>query len=224
MIGRREFITLLGGAAAWPVAARAQQSERMRRIGVLMNLAADDRRSTGPHCGIRPAELQRLGWIDGRNVQIDTRWGAGDADRIRRHAAELAALAPDVIVASGSRSRGGVAAGDPHRADRVRQCRRPGRRRLCREPGTAGRQRHRFYAVRIQHERKMAGAAQGDRAGVTREWQSFGMPPSPPEAGSWPLSSRRALAWGGAEPGRHARCRRDRARHRRLRARAQMAD
>jgi putative tryptophan/tyrosine transport system substrate-binding protein len=100
-IKRREFITLLGGAAvAWPLAARAQQSERMRRIGVLIPLAADDpesqRRLTAFVQG-----LQELGWTDGRNIRIETRWTAGDTDRMRRHAAELVALAPDVILASG---------------------------------------------------------------------------------------------------------------------------
>ena len=129
---RREFITLLGGAAAaWPLAARAQQGERMRRIGVLMPRAADD-----PEVQARIAAflqgLQQLGWTDGRNVRIDYRWAAGDAADIRRYAAELVALAPDVILATGSRDRGAVAAGDPHRADRVRGRRRSGRRRLCR--------------------------------------------------------------------------------------------
>jgi putative ABC transport system substrate-binding protein len=98
-VKRREFITLLGGAAAWPIAARAQQSERMRRIGVLLNLAADDpefqRRMTAFVQG-----LQQLGWTDGRNVRIDTRSGAADPDRIRRYAAELIALEPDVILAA----------------------------------------------------------------------------------------------------------------------------
>ena len=99
---RREFITLLGGAAAasWPLAARAQQPERMRRIGVLMTTGADDpesqRRMTAFVQG-----LQELGWTDGRNVRIDTRWSASDADLGRRYAAELVALAPDVILASG---------------------------------------------------------------------------------------------------------------------------
>src|SRR5438128_4451317 len=98
---RRAFITLLGGAAvAWPLAARAQQPQRMRRIGMLMNLAADD-----PELPLRLAPflqgLQEWGWAVGRNVQIDYRWGAGDADRIRRYAAELVALAPDVILANG---------------------------------------------------------------------------------------------------------------------------
>jgi putative tryptophan/tyrosine transport system substrate-binding protein len=97
---RREFIALLGGtAASWPLAARAQQTERTRRVGVLIPLAADDpesqRRVTAFVQG-----LQELGWTDGRNLRIDTRWTAGDADRMRRYAVELVALAPDVILAS----------------------------------------------------------------------------------------------------------------------------
>jgi putative tryptophan/tyrosine transport system substrate-binding protein len=99
---RREFITLLGGGAGlWPLAAHAQQGERQRRIGVLHTLAAGD-----PHGQARNAAFLRalgqLGWIEDRNVRIDVRWGAADADRIRRHAAELVALAPDVILGSGS--------------------------------------------------------------------------------------------------------------------------
>jgi ABC-type uncharacterized transport system substrate-binding protein len=98
---RREFITLLGGAAvAWPLAARAQQRERMRRIGVLMALAADDPEGQARLTAFVQG-LQELGWTDGRNVQIDYRWPAGDAERIRRYAAELAALAPDIILAGG---------------------------------------------------------------------------------------------------------------------------
>jgi putative ABC transport system substrate-binding protein len=95
---RREFITLLGSAAAWPLAARAQQGERARRIGVLMALAADD-----PDAQMRITAflqgLQQLGWTAGRNLQIETRWATTDTDSLRRHATELAALAPDVIVA-----------------------------------------------------------------------------------------------------------------------------
>src|SRR5262249_20812383 len=88
---RREFITLLGGtAAAWPLAARAQQGDRMRRIGVLMTTAEDDVESKARIAAFVQA-LQHLGWTDGRNVRIDTRWPAGDAERIRRYAAELAA-------------------------------------------------------------------------------------------------------------------------------------
>jgi putative tryptophan/tyrosine transport system substrate-binding protein len=97
---RREFLRALGGAAAWPLAALAQQAERMRRIGVLMSLAADDRQGRARIAAFVQG-LQQLGWTDGRNVHIDTRWGAGDADRSRRYAAELVALAPDVILASG---------------------------------------------------------------------------------------------------------------------------
>ena len=98
---RREFITLLGGAAvAWPPAARAQQGERVRRIGVLMNLAADDAQSMARIAAFLQG-LQQLGWTDGQNVAIEYRWGAGDPERIRKFAAELVALAPDVILAVG---------------------------------------------------------------------------------------------------------------------------
>ena len=96
---RREFITLLGGAATWPFAARAQQGERMRRIGVLMNLPADDAEGQGRIAAFLQ-ELQQLGWTDGRNVLIDRRWAAGDAGRFQRYAEELVALAPDVILAA----------------------------------------------------------------------------------------------------------------------------
>jgi putative tryptophan/tyrosine transport system substrate-binding protein len=97
---RREFITLLGGAAAaWPLAARAQQVERMRRIGVLMNLAPDDPEGQA-RITVFAQGLQEMGWIVGRNVRVDTRWGGGGADRIRRDAAELVALSPDVIFAT----------------------------------------------------------------------------------------------------------------------------
>jgi putative tryptophan/tyrosine transport system substrate-binding protein len=104
---RREFITLVGGtAAAWPLASRAQQPERMRRVGVLMALAADDPAGQARFVAFVQA-LQELGWTDGRNVRIDTRWAAGDAERFRRYAAELVALAPDVILASGGTGVGG---------------------------------------------------------------------------------------------------------------------
>jgi putative ABC transport system substrate-binding protein len=98
---RREFITLLGGAAAWPLASRAQQGERMRRIGVLIPYAADDPEGQARIAAFLQG-LQQLGWTEGRNVRIDYRRSAGDADRARRYAAELVALAPDVILASGT--------------------------------------------------------------------------------------------------------------------------
>jgi len=94
-VKRREFITLLGGAAAWPLAARAQ-SERVRRIGVLMGVA-DDQEGQARVAALKQG-LQELGWTEGRNIQIETRFGGADAGRIRAHAAELVALLPDVIV------------------------------------------------------------------------------------------------------------------------------
>jgi putative ABC transport system substrate-binding protein len=98
-IKRREFITLLGAATAWPLAARAQQGERMRRIGVLVSAVEGD--PTGLEYVTAFAQgLAELGWTVGRNVRIEYRWGAGDLDRFRRYAAELVALAPDVVLAS----------------------------------------------------------------------------------------------------------------------------
>jgi putative tryptophan/tyrosine transport system substrate-binding protein len=97
---RREFISLLGGATAWPLAARAQQDGRMRRVGVLMHLAADDPEGQARIAAFTQG-LQELRWTIGRNVRIDYRWAAGDAERGRKYAAELVALAPDVILAAG---------------------------------------------------------------------------------------------------------------------------
>jgi putative tryptophan/tyrosine transport system substrate-binding protein len=98
---RREFITLLGGAAAaWPLAARAQQTDRMRRIGIIFGGTESD-----PDIQVRLTAflqvLQQLGWTEGRNVRIESRWGAGNADNTRKYAAELVALTPDVILANG---------------------------------------------------------------------------------------------------------------------------
>ena len=99
---RREFITLLGGAAAaWPRAARAQQGEGMRRIGVLLPLAANDPDAQARYAAFLQV-LQQLGWTDGRNVRIDVRWAAGNAADMRKYAAELVALGPDVIMTTGS--------------------------------------------------------------------------------------------------------------------------
>jgi putative ABC transport system substrate-binding protein len=97
---RREFITLVASVAAWPVAALAQQPNRMRRIGVLMSLAEDDRQGQARLAAFVHG-LQELGWTDGRNVRIHIRWAAGDLNASRKYAAELVALAPDVILASG---------------------------------------------------------------------------------------------------------------------------
>jgi putative ABC transport system substrate-binding protein len=105
-VKRREFITLIAGTAAtWPVATHAQQHERMRRVGAVMNFTADD-----PYAQTRLTrflqKLQELGWSDGRNIRVDVRWGDGDPLRIRQAASELVALTPDVILAVGSPTAG----------------------------------------------------------------------------------------------------------------------
>jgi putative ABC transport system substrate-binding protein len=95
---RREFITLLGGAAAWPLAARAQQGERVRRIGVLMSFDENDPEGKHRYFAFTQA-LADLGWTDGRSVRMDLRWAGGDTNRIRALAQELAGLQPDIILA-----------------------------------------------------------------------------------------------------------------------------
>jgi putative tryptophan/tyrosine transport system substrate-binding protein len=104
---RRDFLGVLGGAAAWPLAARAQQPERMRRIGALMNLAADDPLAQIDVAGF-VGGLQERGWSLGGNLQIEYRWGAGDENLYRKYAAELVALAPDVILAIGGTTVGAL--------------------------------------------------------------------------------------------------------------------
>jgi len=100
-VKRREFISLLGAAVAWPLAARAQQAERVRRIGVLTPFPSDDPAEQTRILAFAQA-LAQSGWIEGRNVRVDIRWGAGDPEGIRRYAAELVALARDVIQATSS--------------------------------------------------------------------------------------------------------------------------
>jgi ABC-type uncharacterized transport system substrate-binding protein len=100
-VRRRDFIKVFAGAAsAWPLVARAQQGERVRLIGVLISLASDDKEGQARLAAFLQG-LQELGWIDGRNVRVDTRWGGGDGERARKYIAELVALTPDVILASG---------------------------------------------------------------------------------------------------------------------------
>jgi len=124
---RRDFITLLGGAAAaWPLAARAQQPERMRRVGMLMTQAQDDPNGRARNKAFLEA-LEKLGWSIGGNVRIEYRWSAGDAERIRKDAADLAALAPDVILTNGA-----AGVGPLHCPGRVRVGRRSGWCRLRR--------------------------------------------------------------------------------------------
>jgi putative tryptophan/tyrosine transport system substrate-binding protein len=121
---RREFIAGLGSAAAWPLPGRAQQGARMRRIGVLMNAAADD--PTVPAAiGTFEQSLQELSWTIGRNIQVDYRFGAGDPDLLRKYAAELFALAPDVTFwsAMNFRSPRAIACAPQHRLDHGRRLR-----------------------------------------------------------------------------------------------------
>jgi putative ABC transport system substrate-binding protein len=101
MIERREFITLLGGAAAWPLAARAQQGDRVRRIGVLMGRDENDP-VWKPRISAFTQALADLGWTDGRNMRMDLRWVGGDINRIRALAQELVGLQPDIIVTNGT--------------------------------------------------------------------------------------------------------------------------
>jgi ABC-type uncharacterized transport system substrate-binding protein len=158
---RREFITLLGGAAAaWPFAAGAQ-GERMRRIGVLSSLPGDD-----PEIVARRAvfeqTLQGFGWTVGPNLRIDYRWTRSERAVLQKFAAELAALAPDVILVSGN-----LAIEPMLQAARTipivfTQAHRSGRVGLRGKHVAARRQRHGLHAVRVQSRRKMAGIAQGD--------------------------------------------------------------
>jgi hypothetical protein len=138
---RREFVTLIGGVAAWPITARAQQPERVRRIGVLINFRPDDPEGQARLTAFRQT-LRELGWIDGDNVRMDVRWTGDDAELYRRYAEELVALAPDVILAGSSTECGGAATGYSERADRLCVCCRPTWCRVCHHLGTARRQHH----------------------------------------------------------------------------------
>jgi hypothetical protein len=157
---RRTFITLLGGAAAaWPLHARAQQL-RLAQIGILVLTNADGQSLTRElRLGLRD-----LGYSEGQNFVFQLRSSDGDVARLPQLATELVSSQVDVVVATFTPCALVREAGDNNNSDRVRGCRRPGCRWICREPGAAGRQRHRFYRLRIFHQREMAGAAQGGRA------------------------------------------------------------
>jgi hypothetical protein len=140
---RRDFITMLGATAILPIAAHAQ--ERVRRVGVLMALAAESPDAQANLAAFLQ-ELRQLGWTDGRNLRIDIRWGAGNADNIRKGATELAMFGPGRHLRRRRLVRGAVASGDSHRADRVRDGPRSGRLRLCRQLGRPAATRP-LYAV-----------------------------------------------------------------------------
>ena len=136
---RREFITLLGGAAAaWPLAARAQQPDRMRRIGVLVSLAEDDPEMQLWLTAFRQG-LEKLGWSEGRNVRIDYRFHTAGADQVQVPVKELVALQPDVILAEGTSTAAALQAREPRDPDSVRRRLRPDRLRLHCELGAARR-------------------------------------------------------------------------------------
>ena len=203
---------------AWPLAARAQQAERMRRIGVLMPLAADD-----PEAQTRIAASCRgcSNWAGpiGRNVRIDYRWAAGDADRIRKICGGIGRaragrhpglLAPHAV--------GPLLAGDPHRADRVRAA---SPIRSAPASSTAWRGRAATPPVssfRIRHGGEMAGTAQADRAGRDASGGHSGSRRIVRDRPVRRDPGRGAVARGGGEPDQRARRRRDRARHHGLRA------
>ena len=206
---RRDVIALFGGATVAssvlrPLPACAQQGAPMRRIGVLMPTAADDREFQTRLTAFLQ-ELQRLGWTDGRNVHIDIRWGVGDPEQIRRLAQELVALAPDVILCPRQRDDRTVVAGNPLRADRVRDRSRSGRCGLRREPGAAGRQRHRLHGVRIRHRRQMAGTAQADRAGRDARGRASGCRHIRRDRSVRRHPVRGAVSWRRTDPDQHAR-------------------
>src|SRR6516164_10120926 len=158
---RRAFITLLGGAAAWPLAARAQQRERMRRIGIVMPFAKGDSEGEARIHAFKQ-ELAKLGWTDGSNVQFDERWPADNMDMVRSHAASVVASNPDVIVTFGGRVVPVfMRLSDPDGAA-LRE--RSGRRRLCAKPGASGRQCHRLYQFRALDARQVPRNIEADCA------------------------------------------------------------
>jgi hypothetical protein len=182
---RREFIAGLGSAAMWPLAARAQQSERVRRIGWLFPIAENDPLLQNRIAAFRDG-LGKLGWIEGRNLRIDSRFAGVETNRVDEAAAELIVRGALQVWRSRSRpfpqircgigrartgrhpgpgrvDRWAAATSDSRRANRFRGCHRPGRQRLRREPSATGRERYWFQPFRIWPQREMAGPAQADR-------------------------------------------------------------
>jgi hypothetical protein len=158
---RREFITLLGSAAAWPLHARAQQTERVQRVGVLMGAPETDHEYQAFLAAFREG-LQKLGWAEGRNIRIDYRWGALDTEVTQRFAKELIVLQPDLIFSSSTFTTAALLQQTRTIPHHFREHCRSDRQRLCRESGAARWQRHWLHQSRAEHGRQMARAAQGD--------------------------------------------------------------
>ena len=158
---RREFITLLGGAAGWPLAARAQQP-KVYRIGVLMGIAEGDEESQGRIATLRQT-LQELGWIEGRNVQFEVRFSAGDPEQARDYAAELLSLTPDVVLAHSSLALGALRQAARTIPIVFAQVPDPVGGGFVAKSAASGRQHHRLHELRVPDEQQMARAAQGDR-------------------------------------------------------------
>jgi hypothetical protein len=143
---RREFLGVLGGAAAWPMTARAQQSERMRHVGVLMNLAADDPDAQARLANFRQG-LEQLGWIEGRNIQLNIQYGNSRPSSYPTLAKQLVATKPEVIIAHSISHRRRIRSGNSYDSGCVCQCFRPHWLRLHKEHGATKRQRHWSNAV-----------------------------------------------------------------------------
>ena len=152
---RREFIALVGGATAWPFAARVQ--ERVRRIGMISGIS--DEVAMRERLAAFLPTLQRLGWIEGRSVQIEYRWGKGNAETLRRDAMELAALRTGRHRRHRRRDYDVYASGYSYRANRICDRARSSRLRFRQKSVATGRERHRLHAVRVQPERQMVGVA-----------------------------------------------------------------
>ena len=157
---RRDFITCVGVALAWPVRARAQQADGARRIGVLLPYANNDPEAQS-HLSAITQELKRLGWSPDRNIRIDARFAAGIADQYPLLAKELAALQPDVMLSESTPGRRCAKAGDPLNSDRVCRGLGPGWLGLRNQFGETGGQSHRHDAIREWHYGEVARNAQG---------------------------------------------------------------
>ena len=163
MSSRRDFITLLGGAAAWPLAARAQQGERMRRIGVLMHTAADEPESQARLAAFMQG-LQELGWAVGRNMRIDYRWIVGDAAPAQGRGG-IGWARPGGHSGRGWCDHPSTATSQSRGADRHGTGLGPGRQWLRRQSRATRRQYHWVHSVRVRLGWEVGGASQGDGAG-----------------------------------------------------------